>query len=154
MIFRQRERGFSLIELMMVLCISSILLRVALPAYAAVQRNARASQVQGDFNVIRAAAFAQFVATGSFAAEAKKGAIPAGMKPYLPKKFSFKKPTYTLDWDHVSVSNGGRVVALTVVVPDRKLGLTVLHTLGANCSHWSAGKAHTFVIESTLESPH
>ena len=40
MIRRRSEQGFSLIELLMVLCICSILLRLALPAFTTVRRNA------------------------------------------------------------------------------------------------------------------
>lgn len=153
------ERGFSLIELLMVLCISSILLRLAMPAFTTIRRNAQASQIQGDFNVIRAAAFAQYAATGSFPAEAPSGVMPAGLQPYLPHDFSFRKRAYELDWEQWSVADStglssGRVEAITVVTPEPELGLTALHMLGANCSHWSAGDAHTFVIESTLESLH
>jgi prepilin-type N-terminal cleavage/methylation domain-containing protein len=151
------ERGFSLIELMIVLCITSILLRVSLPAYSAMQRNAKASQIVGDFNVVRAAVFAQYEATGGFPADGASGIVPAGMTPFLPRDFSFQKPTYELDWESWAVSDSsgslnGKLVAVTVVSPDEKLGLTVLHMLGANCTHWSAGDAHTFVVENTLES--
>ncbi len=159
MIRRDREHGFSLIELLMVLCICSILLRLALPAFTSVRRHAQASQIQADFNVIRAAAFAQYTATGNFPAESPSGASPAGLRSYLPMDFSFRKRAYELDWEDWSVADStgqssGRVVAVTVVTPEPELGLTVLHMLGANCSHWSAGDAHTFVIESTLESLH
>lgn len=159
MIRRRSEQGFSLIELLMVLCICSILLRLALPAFTTVRRNAQASRIHADFNVIRAAAFAQYTATGNFPAEAPSGAVPAGLQPYLPKDFTFHKRAYELDWENWSVADStglssGRVVAVTVVTPEPELGLTVLHMLGANCSHWSAGDAHTFVIESTIESLH
>ncbi len=155
---RSLERGFTLIELMMVLCIVSILLRVSIPAYSAVQRNARTSQAVGDFNVIRAAAYAQFEATGNFPADGPSGVVPAGMAPFLPKDFSFHKRDYDADWESWAVSDStggvtGTLVAVTFVVPDEKLGLTVLHVLGGNCTHWSAGNAHTFVVQNTLESP-
>ena len=153
----RRERGFSLVELMIVLCIVSVLLRVSLPAYSAMQRNARASQVVGDYNAVRAAAYAQYEATGSFPADGPSGTVPAGMAPYLPKNFSFTKPSYQLDWENWAVSDSvnsvtGSVVALTVVAPDDKLGRTLITMLGANSSHWSSGDAHTFVVQSTLES--
>ena len=158
MIRSRLERGFTLIELMMVLCIVSVLLRVSLPAYSAIRREAKASQAVGDFNVVRAAAFAQYEATGNFPADGPVGQVPDGMAPYLPHGFSFERKDYALDWESWAVSyssNGvtGSLVAVTVVASDDKLGLTVMHMLGANCTHWSAGNAHTFVIQNTLESP-
>ena len=153
------ERGASLIELMIVLCIISILVRVSLPAYSSVQRNAKASQALGDFNVVRAAAFAQYEATGNFPADGTVGMLPAGMRPFLPKGFSFHRRDYDLDWEAWSVTDSasnvtGSLVAVAVLIPDEKLGLTVLRMLGANCTHWSAGTSHTFVVQNTLESPH
>ena len=109
-------------------------------------------------NVIRAAAYAQFEATGNFPADGPSGVVPAGMAPFLPKDFSFHKRDYDADWESWAVSDStggvtGTLVAVTFVVPDEKLGLTVLYVLGGNCTHWSAGNAHTFVVQNTLESP-
>lgn len=153
------ERGFSLVEMLIVLCILSILARVALPAYVAMQRNARATRAAGDVNVVRTAAFAQYAATGSFPADGATGVVPVDMKRYLPGGFSFQRKDYTLDWESWVASDSllqttGRVVAVTVIVPEPQLGLTILQMLGANCTHWTAGDAHTFVIESTLDAPH
>jgi prepilin-type N-terminal cleavage/methylation domain-containing protein len=152
------ERGFSLVEVLVVLGIVALLMRLSLPAFAAMRCNARAAQVVGDYNTVRAAAFAQYDATGSFPADAGPGVTPAGMSVFLPRGFSFHKLEYDLDWDHFAVSDSsagvtGSVAALTVVAPDTRLGLTVLRLLGANCTHWSVGDAHTFVVQSTLESP-
>lgn len=151
------ERGFSLIELLMVLTVISLLVRVSLPAYASFRRNAIASQAAADFSVVRAGAFAQFDATGSFPADANGGVTPAGMRTYLPAKFSFRRREYELDWDNYNVASaegvaGGQVLALTITASDPRLGLQILHTVGANCTHWSVGDSHTFVVLSTLEA--
>jgi prepilin-type N-terminal cleavage/methylation domain-containing protein len=155
------QRGFSLIELMMVLTILGILARLSMPVYQGIRRDALALQVAGDFNTVRAAAIAQCEATGSYAPDATTGAAPSGMAPFLPRGFSFTKPEYQLDWENWTVADTtdgsattGSVVALTVVTPDPQVGLRVLHTLGRNCTHWTVDDASTFVIMSTLEAPH
>jgi len=158
---RDRAAGFSLIELMIVLGIVALLLRVALPAYSGIRRDSYASQAAGDFNTVRAAAVAQYEATGSYPASGASGQPPAGMAPYLPRDFSFTRPAYQLEWDNFAVNDTtggslvtGQVLAVTVTAADSLTGLVVLRTLGANCTHWSVGNAHTFVVMSTLEAPH
>jgi hypothetical protein len=47
----------------------------------------------------------------------------------------------------------GQILALTVTAKDAALGSRILEKLGANCTHWSVGNSHTFVIQSTLEAP-
>jgi prepilin-type N-terminal cleavage/methylation domain-containing protein len=156
---RAREHGFTLVELTMVILVLSVLVRLSLPAYANMRRDAIASQAAGDLNVVRAAALAQFEATGSYPPAAPSGCIPAGMGPFLPDRFSFVRRDYDLAWENFEVSDPGTagatgmIVALTVIPKDPATGLRVISVLGANCSHWSVGDAHTFVIFSTLDAP-
>lgn len=154
------ERGFTAVELMVVLAILAVLVRIAIPVYQGVARDAVASQVLGDFNAIRAAAVAQFEATGQYAPDGVTGVVPQGMAPFLPRDFKFTKPNYQLDWENWAVSDSsnsgataGMVLALTVVTPDERVGRYVVATLGRNCTHWTVDDASTFVIASTLESP-
>jgi type II secretory pathway pseudopilin PulG len=149
-----------MIELMITLSIIAVLVRIAMPAYGAIRRDSLASQAAGDFNTIRAAAVAQYEATGSYPADSPAGVVPHNMAAFLPHDFQFTKPAYTLDWDNFSVADSaaggamsGQILAITVTARDSIAGLQILHTLGANCSHWSVGNSHTFVVQSTLESP-
>ena len=157
----RQSGGFTLIETVIVLCIVSVLVRIAIPAYAAIRRDSIASQAVGDFNVVRSATIAQFEATGRYPADAPSGFVPAGMAAYLPRDFSFARREYELDWQNYVVADTttsgavpGQILALTVTAHDPQMGLTVLSHLGANCTHWSVDESHTFVIQSSLESPH
>lgn len=156
---RRFERGFTVLELLAVIMIMSILARLSVPEFVGLRRDAIASNIAGDFNTIRAAAYSQFTATGEYPPETPAGVVPAGMPPYLPANFSFERPQYQLEWENWAVADTtgdgtttGMVLAVTVITPDSLLGLQTLKVLGANCSHWSAGNAHTFVVLSTLES--
>ena len=102
---RSAQAGFTLIELLIVLSILSILVRLSLPAYKGIQRDALASQAVGDFNTVRAAAIAQYEATGAYAADSPEAVIPQGMAPYLPRSYSFTHSAYTLDWDHFAIDD-------------------------------------------------
>ena len=157
---RRSQSGFTLIELLIVISILSILVRVSLPAYKGIQRDALATQALGDFNTVRAAAVAQYEATGDYAADAPEGIVPNGMAPYLPSQYAFTKTPYSLDWENFAISDtsgstplSGMVLALTFTAGDSLVGRQILHMVGANCTHWSVGESHTFVVMSTLESP-
>lgn len=156
----RRDAGFSLIELSIALLVVSLLVRVAIPAYGSLKRDAIARAAEGDLKVVRAAAIAQYAATGAYAPDAPAGVVPAGMARYLPGDFSFRRREYELDWENVAIADSasvdltaGAAIALTVTANDASTGLQMLHVLGANRRHWSVGDAHTFVILSTLEAP-
>jgi prepilin-type N-terminal cleavage/methylation domain-containing protein len=156
---RRSESGFTLIELLIVLTILSTLVRLAIPAYQSLEMNAIVSQAAGDLHVVRAAAAAEYAATGNYAPDAMGGVTPPAMAPYLPAGFTFQPKDYELDWENFAVAdttgpNGmGQILALTVTAKDPALGNRILEKLGANCTHWSVGNSHTFVIQSTLEAP-
>jgi prepilin-type N-terminal cleavage/methylation domain-containing protein len=156
---RASQGGFSLLELMIVLTILGVLARLSIPVYQSVRRDALAARAAGDFNTVRAAAIAQYEATGDYPADGPAGVTPAGMSPFLPSAFRFTKPEYQLDWEHWTVpdsSSGGgaagEVVALTILTPDERLTRQLIRTLGRNCTHWSVDDASTFVVMSSLEA--
>lgn len=150
----KRERGFSLIELIVVISIVSVLFRMAMPAAASYRRHAVAARAIGDFQVVRNAAFAQLDAQGAFAPDAAPGVVPAGAAQFLPRDFAFSRAQYVLDWDHVTLADSsgraGYVAMLTLVTPDSLLGHELIAKLGAGTAHWSVGDAHTFVVASDL----
>jgi len=151
-----RERGFSLVELMVVISILSVLFRMSVPAAESYRRHAVAAQAISDFQVVRSAAYAQLDATGAFAPDAAPGVVPAGAAQFLPRDFSFVRLQYQLDWDHVALvdSSGGSgyVTMLSVVTADSLLGHELISRLGAGTPHWSVGDAHTFVVASDTDS--
>lgn len=158
---RAAQRGFSLVELMVVLSILGVLARLAIPVFHGIRRDAIASEVAGDFNAVRAAAIAQYEATGRYAPDGETGMVPVGMGPFLPHDFRFTKRDYALDWEHWAVADtvggsvaSGMVLAVTVVTPDERLGRQVVRMLGANTTHWAVDDASTFVVLSTLDAPY
>ena len=154
----RRDRGFSVLELMIVLSIVGLLLRIALPTYTNLVRNARAAQVASDFNTLRAAAFAYHAASNGWPGESGTGVMPPELKGYLPRGFSFTKTNYSLDWENWVLPNGTPqypssqvMLGISVSTPDAALGHRVVQLLGQNCAHYTMNDSYTFVISSTID---
>ncbi|MBI1799108.1 MAG: prepilin-type N-terminal cleavage/methylation domain-containing protein [Candidatus Eisenbacteria bacterium] len=155
---RANARGFSLIELMMVVTIAGILLRIALPAYSNLVRNARAAQAVGDFNTVRAAAFSYHTVTNAWPREYATGKTPPELVPYLPRGYTFVKSKYSLDWENWVLPRGTPrypatqvMLGVSVSTTDAKLGNTVVSVLGKSAAHYTMNNSYTFVISSTLD---
>lgn len=76
-------RGFTLVEILVVVVIISLLAMVAIPGVKIVQRRAKSSAIVNDFRVFATAFETYAHEKGTFPAEAAVGGIPAGMETYL-----------------------------------------------------------------------
>ncbi len=137
------RRGFSLVELTVVVLIVSILAAIAQPRISQVIVKARAASALGDMEVVRVAAYAYQNEENDWPSEVASGVIPPGLAAYLPGGFEFTKKNYVLDFDNW----GGTPfeVGVTVVTSDSELGLTLLDMLGT--PKWTSGDKYTWVIE-------
>ena len=77
------DRGFSLVEIMMVVLIISVLSMLAVPGIARVKRKAKTAAVVNDFRVFAAAFEAYAHENGAWPAEAAAGVIPPEMTSRL-----------------------------------------------------------------------
>lgn len=148
-----RRRGFSLVELLTALLVTSVLARVGVPNYQNVQLRARAAEVAGDFEAVRHAAFLHLSEHYGWPAEEPPGVTPDGLVPYLPDGFTFEKERYQLDWEHWTLPDGlpgrpesGTLIGVTLTTGDATLARAVADLLG-NTPHYSVGGTYTFVIE-------
>lgn len=153
-----RSRGFTLVELCTVLVIIGLLIRVALPNYRNMVRNARAAQVVGDMIAIRAAVFAYYAETGTWPVESATGAIPANLARHLPPKFTFTRPKYRLDWENWVLPNGlprypthKTMLGVSAEITDAKLGNTVLKLISRTSPRLTFANRYTMVIVATGE---
>lgn len=148
---RRRRPGFTVIELLMVVSVIGILASVALPKFRQVRRQATATQLLGDFDVMRHAVLSFYVDSGYFPPEAGSAAMPRNLRRYLPNGFSMAKPGWTMDYEHWSLANrpgfGSAAVAIGVsfITPDRNLGATAMQLAG-NRPTFTVGRKHTFLI--------
>ncbi len=137
------QRGFSLVELIVVVLVVSILAAIAQPKFHQVRVKARAAAALGDMQVVRVALYEYQSEEHDWPANSGPGVIPPGLAAYLPGGFDFNKKNYVLDFDNWGGSPFK--VGVTVVTTDGELGLTLLDMLPR--PKWTSTDKYTWVIE-------
>ena len=144
------RRGFTFIEMLIVMIIVGLLSSVAVPKYIDLKRRASTTRVVGDFNAVRIAAMSFYADSGYYPDETAAGVIPPTLARYLPTGFSFVKPGWTLDyenWDAGQSPLGGTsaIVAISVIPDDPILAVQTERILGG-IPAFREGNVVTFVI--------
>ena len=103
----RNERGFTLIELMVVVTVLSLLAGLAMPKYHELRKRATAAQAIGALGVVRHAAFAYNESTGTWAPSSSVGDAPPELINYLPGGFSFSQPDFDLAWRYSTWQSDG-----------------------------------------------
>ncbi|MGQ0650469.1 MAG: type II secretion system protein [Gemmatimonadaceae bacterium] len=149
----RRRRGFSVIELLTVLTVLGVLVRIAIPRYSYVRKQATARAAVADVRVIRDAVFNYHQDRGTWPNETGAGQIPSGLQTYLPTGFDFQRSTYQLDYESWAVGSGlgfsvsaPGVVGVGIETTDPDLA-SELRKLGASgIPFFVAGTKTTFVL--------
>jgi len=142
------EGGFTIVELLVVVTIVGILTSIAIPKFRAVKRRATATQIVGDFDVVRHAAMSFFVDSGYFPPEAGSGATPRNLGPYLPSGFKFTRSDWMMDYENWPTGGvgGATVIGVSFTTKDQQLGATAMSLLGNSPIFTSGTKKYTVVI--------
>ncbi len=147
------RRGFTILEILIVMLIIGIVATIALPRYHNLRQRAEAARVAGDFHAVKIAAYGYHASTGKWPAEQGPGIVPPELVPELDAGFSFVKPGYTLDYENWILPSGlpqfpGRqiVLGLTVTTPDSILDFAIENVLGSRTVHFDQGNSHTYLI--------
>jgi prepilin-type N-terminal cleavage/methylation domain-containing protein len=138
-------RGFTIIEVLIVLVILSILAGLAQPRFHQVLLKARAAEVVGDMDVIQNAVREYQADHHQWPPDRNRGQIPPGLEDYLPGGFSFVAERYVLDYDNWAAMDGSFTVGVTVIPEEEELGLAVMDLLGSGV--WRSGSKYSWVIE-------
>jgi prepilin-type N-terminal cleavage/methylation domain-containing protein len=141
---RGARRGFTLVELLVAVTIVGILAAIGLPKFRDLRRRATATQIVGDFDVVRHAAMSFLTDSGYFPPEVGSGQISPSLLPYFPTNFRMAKEEWTMDYDYVKVL-GVQIVAVSFLTPDDQLGETAMKLLGHSTTFAFGGK-YTVVI--------
>ena len=94
------SRGFTVLELMAALTIIGSALAIGIPTYSNMVRQVRASQAVADLQTLRAAAYLYFGDHAEWPGEVQAGAVPIGLRAYLPEKIELMNQWYRIDWDN------------------------------------------------------
>lgn len=126
------RRGWTLIELLMVMLILGILVNLAVPALRLIRRRAEAAHVIGDMRVIHVAALASHADLGLYPPTDDWGNVPPPFVPTLPEGFEFLYGEAMYRWHRYAAPDGSpmdpsqtELLAVEVRVDDPGLAATI-----------------------------
>lgn len=128
-------RGFTILELLMVVLIISILTRLAFPLVRQARRSAQASTAIGAATTLRTTAYSYQASTSRWPATAAIGRVPNGLAPLLPAGFRFVTPEYRLRWVLTQVRQRGvlrQVPTVRIHIADAALCTRTAGILGGS----------------------
>ena len=131
-----KRRGFSLIELIMVMALVGILSAIAVPRLRGAALRAHAAHIIADFSTIRIAGIQYYTETsGDLPPTEPPGVLPPDLQYLLPDGFEFSYQTVTYRWRRWSVTlpGGERYAAgLELDSPDEALIAEIMELYQGN----------------------
>ena len=140
------RRGWTIIELMVVMVVMGILCSIAILKYIDLTRTAMTSRIVGEFVAIRLAAY-NYEAdhNNQWPAEVGPGVVPPELLTYLPTGLSFTAASYTLDWENLG-PGGPYQIGVKMTTTDDRLMNAVVQTLGNRAPYFVAGNSLTYIM--------
>lgn len=138
---RRARRGFTMVEMMVVLIVLSVLCALAVLRYIDLTREGQSSQVAGDISVVRLAALNFYAEKETWPAASGAGVVPPELAPYLPASFSFVRPRWTIAW------NGSDDTAEIIITSDDPVMLAKLRArMGNDAPFFQFGTYMMYVL--------
>lgn len=147
----RRARGFTVLELLFTVVVIGAATSVAIPASDELKRRALASEMLADVEAVRAGTYGFYSDSGYFPSEVGGGNVPANLGGYLPRNYSFKKKSWTIDFRQWTLKNTPRsnkspvIIGVTVTPTDAKIAATAMAMYGDQ-PKFVVGNKYTFII--------
>ncbi len=94
-----RKRGFTLVEIMVVIVIIGLLITLAMPAFLRIRNNTAATTLANDLKVFRAALETYALDQGAYPPDSSPGTDIPGLRDYLPQGFFLRTTPIGGSWD-------------------------------------------------------
>ncbi|HEX6643045.1 MAG TPA: type II secretion system protein [Gemmatimonadales bacterium] len=145
------RRGFTFIELLIVLAVVGILTMLGILRYIDLRNHAIASGVVSELNAIRLATYNYWADRNSFPPDAGSGITPPALEPYLRANFEFSRTQYTFDYENFggTADNGasaGLQVGIVVTTVDDGLAAILARRAAGGLPYFMVGNTLTYVI--------
>jgi len=108
------KKGFTLVEIMVVVVIIGLLAAIAIPAFTKARENSQNARLANDFRTYSGAIETFSLETGQFPEDSDTGSIPAGMAIYIKTSDWNEGPSIGGDWD-VEYNSYGVISAIGAV---------------------------------------
>jgi type II secretory pathway pseudopilin PulG len=150
---RRVRRGYSIVELLVVLAFIGLLTRLAIPRYTDMKRRATAASIIGDIHAIRVGLFTRYAEVQTWPPEVGTGVVPPELVTYLPNLFTFTHPDFVYDYEVWSLSGGtpgdpqqSTMIGVAVIVNDVKLANQLVITASKGYGPFLNGNKVTFFV--------
>ncbi len=147
------RRGFTLVEAMTALLITSTLARIALPNFQEMKLKAQATEIVGAIRQVEVAAMNYNADTHQWPDDTWPGEVPPELADEL-EGVSFDRQGYQLDWENWRLPDGlpkhpeTRVLlGVSITSENEDLGNAIVELVGESRAHFTLGDNYTFVLE-------
>jgi prepilin-type N-terminal cleavage/methylation domain-containing protein len=150
---RDRQAGFTLLELLVVCAVIGIIANIAIPEmYQSIYR-AKAGRIIEDYNMLRTTVHQYYADHSSYPAEEGPGIEPPELTSYMQHRLTWSHDDYDYDWELWVDGSGdptnpgtGVLVGFSIVTGDARL-TQALHAMYKGIVLDTVPNHTTFVIE-------
>lgn len=141
---RPNRRGFTMIELIIVVVVLLILSSMGMLRYIDLRREGYTTQISGDIDVIKLAAVGYWGEYDTWPSTSAIGSAPPELAPLLPAGFQWSKPFWNLGW----VSDASPTAGIIIQSDDARMMEKIRQRFGTRLPFVDGGTYIMYVLSS------